>query len=66
MIALYALYLYAVLGLVTGLAFVTLGVTRVLGEPATVSVGARILLLPASVALWPYILLRWLRARKVR
>jgi hypothetical protein len=63
MIAVYALYLYVFLGLLVGLAFVALGVTRVLPKPATVSVGARILLLPFSVAAWPYILVRWVRTR---
>jgi hypothetical protein len=29
--------------------------------PATL--GARILLLPGAIALWPYIVLRWRRAR---
>jgi hypothetical protein len=63
MIAVYALYLYVLLGFLVGLAFVILGVTRVLPEPTTVTVGARILLLPFSLAAWPYILLRWIRAR---
>jgi hypothetical protein len=55
-----ALALYAAVGLVTALAFVTFGVTRV--QPASVSLGARILILPGAMALWPYVLLRWLKA----
>jgi hypothetical protein len=56
------LLVYAAAGLVTALAFVTFGVVRVLPQPAPVSVPARILLIPAAVALWPYVLIRWLRS----
>ena len=55
-----ALVLYAAIGVLTALAFVTVGVTRV--QPANVSLGARILLLPGAAALWPYVLMRWLKA----
>jgi hypothetical protein len=55
-----ALALYAAIGLLTALAFVVSGVTRV--QPAGVSLGARILILPGAAALWPYVLLRWLKA----
>jgi hypothetical protein len=51
--------LYALAGLLVALAFVTRGVTRVLPHPAPVTVGARILLIPAAAALWPYVLYRW-------
>jgi len=56
-----ALALYAAIGVVTALAFVAFGVTRV--QPASVSLGARILILPGAAALWPYVLARWLKAR---
>ena len=59
-----ALALYATIGAVTALAFVSFGVTRV--QPAPVSLGARILILPGAAALWPYVLLRWLTARGTR
>ncbi|MEJ0075518.1 MAG: hypothetical protein WDO17_08730 [Alphaproteobacteria bacterium] len=55
-----ALALYAAIGAVIALAFVALGVTRV--QPASVSLGARILILPGAAALWPYVLFRWLKA----
>ena len=55
------LALYAAVGVLTALAFVCVGVTRV--QPAAVSLGARILILPGAAALWPYVLARWLRAR---
>jgi len=57
-----ALALYAAAGVVTALAFVTFGITRV--QPAPVTLGARILILPGAAALWPYVLARWLKALK--
>jgi hypothetical protein len=54
------LTLYAAIGLVTAVAFAAFGVTRV--QPASMSLGARILILPGAAALWPYVLLRWLKA----
>jgi hypothetical protein len=57
-----AVALYAAFGLATALAFVTFGVTRV--QPAAVTLGARILLLPGAAALWPYVLMRWLKAQR--
>ena len=57
-----ALALYAAVGIVTALAFVSFGVTRV--QPAPVSLGARILILPGAAALWPYVLTRWLKAAR--
>jgi len=55
-----ALSLYAAAGVVTAFAFVAFGITRV--QPAPVSLGARILILPGAAALWPYVLTRWLKA----
>jgi hypothetical protein len=57
-----ALAVYAAIGLLTALAFVCLGITRV--QPPSVSLGARILILPGAAALWPYVLLRWLKAKR--
>ncbi len=61
MILLYALGLYVVLGILTAIAFVIFGVTQV--QPHAATLGARILFLPAAAALWPYILIRWLKSR---
>jgi hypothetical protein len=61
-----ALAFYAVMGLVTAVLFVTFGVSRVLDQGTTITRGARILWLPGAAALWPYVLLRWLRAGGVR
>jgi len=54
------LALYLAIGVVTALAFASFGVTRV--QPAPVSLGARILILPGAAALWPYVLGRWIKA----
>jgi hypothetical protein len=56
--------LYVAVGLVTGIAFVVAGVTAVQSAPVTV--GARVLLLPAAAALWPLVLSRWLQSRRRR
>ena len=58
-----AVVLYAAAGAVTALAFVSFGITQVLPHPMPATLGARVLLLPGSIALWPYILLRWRKAR---
>ena len=58
----YGLALYALCGIVTGVAFVTLGVARVLPH-ASVTASARILWLPGAAILWPYVLVRWRQAR---
>lgn len=60
-----ALAAYALAGLVTAIAFVTVGLSAVL--PSTrVTVGARLLFLPGAAALWPLVLRRWLEARRSR
>jgi hypothetical protein len=57
------LALYAVAGVVTALAFVTFGIARVLPAGTPVTFGARVLLVPGAALLWPYVLLRWMKAR---
>ena len=57
------LALYAVAGAVTALAFVTFGIARVLPAGTPVTLGARVLLMPGATLLWPYVLLRWVKAR---
>jgi hypothetical protein len=57
------LALYAVAGAVAALAFVTFGIARVLPARTPVTLGARVLLVPGAALLWPYVLLRWLKAR---
>lgn len=60
------LALYAAVGLVTAVAFVSFGISQVLPHPMSVTLGARILLLPGAFALWPYVLIRWRKARSSR
>jgi hypothetical protein len=62
MLVLYALTLYAAIGLATAVAFVTLGVTTV--THASMTVGARILILPGATIFWPLIIARWRKARQ--
>jgi hypothetical protein len=57
------LALYIVVGAVTALAFVTFGIARVLPAGTPVTLGARVLLWPGAALLWPYVLLRWVKAR---
>jgi hypothetical protein len=56
--------LYVLAGLVTAIAFVVIGVTQV--QPAPVSCGARVLLLPGAAALWPFVVFRWRKSRRAR
>jgi hypothetical protein len=60
------LALYALVGAVTAVAFVTFGIAHVLPAGTPVTVGARVLLLAGAFALWPYVLLRWVKARAGR
>lgn len=54
-----AVLLYAAIGVLVALAFAAGGILRLLprGRPATI--GARLILLPGAVALWPLVLRRW-------
>jgi hypothetical protein len=61
---LYALALYVVAGLCVAAAFVTVGVGRVLPQPMSFTLGARLLLIPGAAAMWPYVLSRWLWGRR--
>jgi hypothetical protein len=51
---------YLAIGVAVGCAFVLVGVVHV--QPAPVSIGARILLLPGSILLWPLVMARWRRS----
>jgi hypothetical protein len=61
-IVLLAVAIYTAAGSVIAVAFLAFGVTRVLPAPAAVTLGARIMLFPGAVALWPYVLIRWLKS----
>ena len=60
MMLLYGSALYVIVGLCTAVAFVCFGVTRVLAQPISASLGARVMILPGAAAFWPYVLYRWL------
>ena len=55
--------LYAGLGLFFGLAFVGRGVERLDPGAHGATWGFRLIILPASVALWPFLLRRWIEGR---
>jgi hypothetical protein len=61
-----AFALYIAAGAVIGILFVIFGVTHALPHPTLVTIGARIVLLPGSVFLWPLVLRRWLKSRSPR
>jgi hypothetical protein len=53
---------YAALGLVFAVAFVSLGVGRVDPAARDAPVGFRVIIVPASAALWPWLLVKWGRS----
>ena len=57
------LVVYVAIGFIAALAFIAVGVMLV--QPAPVTIGARILLLPGATALWPLVLARWFSARRM-
>ncbi|MCB1535743.1 MAG: hypothetical protein KDJ44_13715 [Rhodoblastus sp.] len=56
--------LWCIVGLVVAGAFVARGADVALGEPASLTQGARLLLLPGAFLLWPLVLWRWRRAER--
>ena len=60
-IGVYALTLYALVGLVFGVAFVWRGAARIDPGAAAGTWGFRLLILPGAAALWPLLLRRWVR-----
>jgi hypothetical protein len=63
-VLLYGIALYAIAGICTAAAFVTCGATKVLGTPTSMTAGARVMIFPGTAALWPYVLVRWLKSRR--
>jgi hypothetical protein len=59
-----ALYAYAAVGLVFACVFVSIGIGRVDPVALGSGLGFRLIVLPGSVALWPRLLLRWIRRGK--
>ena len=56
-----ALFLYAAVGAVFAVAFVTAGVQRVDPDARGSGIVFRLLILPGSAAFWPLLLRRWIR-----
>lgn len=56
------LYVYAALGVLFALMFVFFGVQKVDRQAAGTGILFRLLIFPASVALWPLLLKRWFHA----
>jgi hypothetical protein len=51
--------LYAILGFLFGLAFVSRGVERLDPGARGATLGFRLIILPAAIALWPLLARRW-------
>ena len=58
-----AFYLYAALGAVFALAFVTVGVKRIDSQANGSGAAFRLLIFSGSVAFWPLLLRRWIAGR---
>jgi len=56
------LTVYLAFGLLFAIAFVTIGITRVDHVAKGSGAAFRLIVLPAAAALWPLLLLRWIRA----
>jgi hypothetical protein len=56
------LFVYLAGGVLVGVPFVLRGVQRVDPAARGAGLGFRLLILPATVALWPLLAARWLRA----
>ncbi len=63
MAALYIVSVYVGVGAMIALAFALYGPGRALSEPREATLGARILLIPGAILLWPYIAYRLIRPR---
>src|SRR5262249_16331313 len=61
-IVLLAVTLYAAAGIGVAAAFLGVGGPRRVPEPAPGPLGGGIMLFPGTAALWPYVLIRWLRS----
>ena len=53
---------YFALGLLFGVAFVTIGAGRISPDARGTTIWFRLLILPGSAALWPYLARRWFLA----
>ena len=58
-----AFYLYALLGLIFALAFVTIGAQRIDSQAKGSSMGFRLLIFLGAAAFWPLLLRRWIAGK---
>ena len=56
------LAIYVCIGIIVAIPFILMGAHRIFDEPADMSAGARLAILPGAIVLWPSILKRWLSA----
>ena len=56
------LTLYAAIGVAFGALFVIAGVQRIDSVARNTGLGFRLIILPGSAALWPALLVRWIRS----
>lgn len=59
-----ALYLYGAIGFVFAIPFVVKGVQRLDEEAVGAGWGFRLLIVPGSMAFWPWLLKRWLSGQR--
>ncbi|MGE3247045.1 MAG: hypothetical protein AB7F96_15665 [Beijerinckiaceae bacterium] len=56
------LAIYACIGILVAIPFAIAGAHRILDEPAHMTAGARLAIVPGAIVLWPIVLRRWLAA----
>ncbi len=61
----YTVFLYLAVGLVFAVFFAWNGVGRLDAFARTSGLGFRLALMPGAMALWPYLLWRWLRRKAI-
>ncbi len=59
-----AMGVYAIIGAVFAAAFVTMGIHRVDRVAEHAPLGFRMIVMPGAAALWPLLLLRWIRSTR--
>jgi hypothetical protein len=60
MLLVFVLIAYATLGLLFGIAFITIGVQRIDPVARGTGIGFRLLILPGVAAFWPLLARRWI------
>ncbi|MFT5084372.1 MAG: hypothetical protein ACI9Y1_002427 [Lentisphaeria bacterium] len=58
--------IYFLLGFVFALAFVSKGCSTIDNGANGAGIGVRLMMMPASILLWPLLLKKWLNANKVK